>query len=155
MLIYEYGFSIDDSKQSNKLFFVSGIKKPILTLEPRIPDNFLTRNNFEDNTTKRVCLSTSISGCLTALSCNLTNKILYVYTPMDDMEVYTPDVDEVPDVNITDEKWCLNTCVVRLCYKILVIDATDDEYPYTYGGKHLACLYGWRYKILNTYYPVS
>lgn len=59
-------------------YFISD-KNNIKTLYPRIPDNFMTKNGYEDNITKRVCFSTSIGGCLAALSMNCENKEFYVY----------------------------------------------------------------------------
>lgn len=51
------------------------------TIFPRVPENFFTKNGYEDSKTKRVCFSTSIDGCLRGMSQNLTNKKFYVHIP--------------------------------------------------------------------------
>ena len=70
-------------------YFISD-KNNIKTLYPRIPDNFMTKNGYEDNITKRVCFSTSIGGCLAALSMNCENKEFYVYQPVGKYKIYKP-----------------------------------------------------------------
>ena len=54
-----------------EVFFISTEGLDGQTLIPRVPKNFLTERGYEDNVTKRVCLSTSIMGCLAAMSANI------------------------------------------------------------------------------------
>ena len=118
-------------------------------LHPKVPDNFLTKHGFEDNTTPRVCFSTSIAKCLIAFSSNLAGKELYVHKAIDPGKVYQPSLEEVPDCKITGEKWVMRPVKLKKIGKILVIK--DDGKPgmkYTYGGKYTAELYGWEYKMI-------
>lgn len=52
-----------------EVFFISTADLDRQTLIPRVPKNFLTEQGYEDNTTKRVCLSTSIMGLFSCYEC--------------------------------------------------------------------------------------
>ena len=135
--------------KSNNLYFLSD-KNNINKLVPRIPDNFLTKNGYEDNTTKRVCFSTSIEKCLTALSQNCKDKEFYVYQPDGDYKVISPTVDQVPDVKITNEKWiCENVNVICIGKILCTGDDGKAGKKYTYGDNKEAELYGWKYKWIE------
>ena len=97
-----------------------------VTLEPRIPQNFLTKHGYEDNTTKRVCFSTSIDGCLIALS-----------------------QKQVPDVTYTHEVWVTEPVTLKVTGKIVIKDAKPKELHYFYGDNHEAILYGWNYTAVH------
>lgn len=134
------------------LFFLSQDNMDNKTLSPRVPDNFLTKNGYEDNKTKRVCFSTSINKCLTALSMNCKDKEFYVHCPVGHFETYTPSLKEVPDRNITGEVWIKKSVKIVCIGKILVTG--DDGKPgkkYTYGDNLQAELYGWDYKWVEKY----
>ena len=127
----------------DKYFFLSEKNMNGETLQPRIPENFLTKNGYEDNKTKRVCFSTSIDGALKALSQNLKGKTFYVHTPSTNISVKTPSISEVPDSKITNEVWCLDPVKLSMIGKIHVIkDDGNPGYRYKYGNK-TAELYGW------------
>lgn len=100
--------------------------------EPRIPDN---RAGFEDNTIPRICVSTSIRGCLKALCMDGTHCSAYIYTPIEYNRnkiadnLYKPTIYEVPDVIETREKWI--TCPVKMhCIGVVTVE------PYRYGWGH-------------------
>jgi hypothetical protein len=82
---------------------------------PRIPDNFASG---EDVTTPRVCVSTSIRGCMRAIEMDGTFDCAWIYVPVEfggnkiADNIYKPTVDEVPDVVETREKWI--TCPVKM-----------------------------------------
>ncbi len=110
----------------------------------------MTKNKFEDYTTPRVCFSTTIDGCLSALSMNLDNKILYVYT-LDNCSkhnIYVPSIEEVPDCEITNEVWCLEPCTVSYYGTIKITGSYNKGYEYTYGNGKIAELYKWKYKLI-------
>lgn len=48
-------------------------------LVPRIPINYFTKNNYEDNTTKRVCFSKTIEGALMGLGIECDGHEFYVH----------------------------------------------------------------------------
>jgi hypothetical protein len=139
---------------NQKLYFLSSQNMNNKTLRPRIPDNFLTKNNYEDNETKRVCFAPSINQCLIGLSMNCKDKEFYVHTPdnIDNYEVINPTKFQVPDCKITNEKWILEPVKIICIGKIKVIGDTGKEgHKYTYGDKLSAELYDWNYKWIEKY----
>jgi len=136
----------------NSLYFLSETNMDQKILQPRIPDNFLTKNGYEDNTTPRVCFSTSIDKCLTAMSMRLTNKEFYVHYPAEEHDVYSPSVEEVPDVQITGEKWIKEPVKLICVGKIRVTGPTRGKgMDYTYGDGKKATLYRWSWEKLESY----
>lgn len=120
-------------------------------LHPRIPDNFLTKNGYEDAKTPRVCFSTNIDGCLKGLSQNLTGKEFYIYKPVGFYDVITPTEKQVPDVKITNERWITSPVDVKMIGKIKVTgDDGKPGYKYKYGNNE-AELYGWNWKWIDQY----
>lgn len=141
------------SIKSEQLYSLSQ-KENIKTLTPRIPDNFFTRNGYEDDKTPRVCFSTDISKCLMGLSSRCTNKKYYVYQPDGEYKVISPSKKQVPDVEITNEKWICEKVNVKCIGEILCIDDKgEDGIPYTYGpnNEYTAELYEWNWKWVKKY----
>ena len=148
---------VDESVKSTNdyvmrnLFFISKDGDYDETIiQPRIPDNYMTQNGFEDSETPRVCFSTSIDGCLIGLGQNITNKEFYVYHPVGKYKVITPTEEQVPDVKITKERWICEPVELTCIGKIKAIDENgpkDDGIPYRYGKnkEHEARLYHWGY----------
>jgi ribosomal protein S18 acetylase RimI-like enzyme len=131
------------------LYFISQEELNGKILSPRIPDNYFTKNNYEDNTIKRVCFAPSIDKCLMGLSQNLKGEELYVYEPDGEYEIYKPDKNLVPDSSITGELWILKPVKLKKLAKIKVIgDAGEDGIPFYYGDNK-AELYKWNYKIID------
>ena len=154
---------VDESVKSTNdyvmrnLFFISKDGDYDETIvQPRIPDNYMTQNGFEDSKTPRVCFSTSIDGCLMGLSQNITNKEFYVYHPVGKHKVITPTEKQVPDVKITKERWICEPVELTCIGKIKAIDENgpkDDGIPYRYGknNEHEARLYSWGYKWIQRF----
>ena len=135
-----------------KLFFVSSTNMDGVILNPIVPDNFLTKNGYEDNTTCRVCCSTSINGCLTAMSMNLKGKTLCVHEiVMDNIKQVKPSVYQVPDCNITNEVWITNSVKLKYIGDIKVEDAHEEGMKYKYGpdNEYEAELYRWNWKWIK------
>lgn len=117
---------------------------------PTIPDNYFTKNNYEDNFTKRICFSDAINKCLMALSMNCKDKEFYVYSPVKPYETYKPSIKEVPDSKITNEIWILKPVKLKLIGTIRCIEAIDnDGYEFSYGENYKATLYDWKYEWIN------
>lgn len=128
-------------------------KNNLKTLSPRVPSNYLVENGFENSTDRRVCMSTSISGALAGMSCNLKDKILYVHTPDDYTGVIkkTEDLKEVvADSQLTDEVWFMSDVKLTLLYKIKVNGALYSS-MYTFGNNEQATLWFWDYEVINNY----
>lgn len=133
--------------ESIKLYHVSEKFSSTLLLTPRIPDNFMTRNGYEDNIIPRICLSTSINGCLAGLSKNIKNKKFYVYS-INTNKYIIPTVKQVPDSKITDEVWITYPINVSFLCKIKVGDPIKKPLKYIYGNNKTANIYMWNYEII-------
>ena len=120
-------------------------------IKPRIPNNFLTRNGYEDATIPRVCFSTFIDGCLRALSQNLKGKVFYVYQPVGKYEVIKPTLEQVPDRAVTRERWITKPVELHCIGKIQVGEAKGDGIKYVYGedNEHSAMLYDWEWEWIE------
>ena len=115
----------------------------IKSIKPTVPNNYMTKNGYEDGVTPRVCFTPSIDKCLMALSKKCTGMELYVYVPAKDYELYYPTAKQVPDVKITSEIWIKDTVQVKCIGKIRVIgDKGLKGHKYKYGNK-TAELYDW------------
>ncbi len=138
-----------------ELFHLS--TKPLENLEfkPRVPDNFLTRNGYEDNKTSRISFAQNVDDALKAMSMNLENKILYVYRAPKNTEFKKPTIKEVPDSEITSEVWVTENVTVEPVGIIKVGKAIDKPYKYKYGD-NTAELYGWNWKpVIKDINPYS
>lgn len=123
----------------------------LTVLEPKVPDNFLTRNKYEDSKTPRVSFAPTINQCLMGMSENVDGNEYYVYIPyqIDYNKLVKPHTNQVPDCNITGEVWALQPVRVKCVGKIKAIgDAGLPGHPYTYGDDKIAHLYDWEYKVL-------
>lgn len=132
--------------KTNKLYHLSELNLNDTQLLPRIPDNFMTRNNYENNTTKRISFSTSIDGALTGISSNLDNKEFYIHEPSDYSNLVIKQItnDDVPDQTLTDEIWVLNPTRLKMIGKLKVINSQSKIYKYKYG-EFTAETYRWNY----------
>lgn len=145
------------NSQLLNLFFISSEGDLHETeMAPRIPNNYMTENGYEDNKTPRISFSTSIDGCLMGLGKNVSNQVFYVYQPAGKYKVITPTIDQVPDVKITKERWICEPVKLVRVGKIRAIDENgphDDGIPYTYGknGEHEARLYHWGWKWIKQF----
>ena len=141
---------MDKIKYNNKLYFISIDKINNNILYPRIPNNYFTKNAYEDNKQKRICLCKSINKCLMALSKNCKDLIFNVYE-VDDInnyQVYRPNIEEVPDSIITEELWIITPVKLKYIGKIRCIDSVDnDGYIFKYSDK-IAKVYDWKYEWL-------
>lgn len=138
-----------------KLYFVSKINMNDDRLEPRIPDNYLTKNGYEDNTTRRVCFSETIDGCLSGLSQNIDNQEFYVHIPDGYYEIIKPTIKQVPDVNITKERWICSPVDIKCIGKIKALDNGKPGIKYKYGDNKTAELFSWDYKWIEKYDSIN
>lgn len=142
---------VTESTSENLLYHVSEVNLDGKTLMPKVPNNYLVKNSYEDNTTKRVCFSSSINGCLMGMSMNLEGKELYIHTPLRNYEYISPTVQEVPDSHITKEKWVLKPVNLKCIGKIKVLKSVGDGHSYSYGNNKSAKLYDWDWEWIEKY----
>lgn len=93
------------------LYHISDLNCDGETFIPRIPEDAYIGE--EDTKHKRICVSTSIIGCIRAIDPCMwypSNK-WYVHIPVglnklyENNRVFKPSENDVPDVKITREKW--------------------------------------------------
>lgn len=154
---YKYEYVLNEASNiSSKFYFISqhGDWNESV-IHPRVPSNFMTKNGYEENKTPRVCFSTSIDGCLRALSQNVNGKEFYVYNPEISSKhtVYKPTQKEVPDAKVTNEHWILQPVTLHCIGKIRVTGEKGNGIPYKYGDKnqYTAELYDWKWKWIEKY----
>lgn len=138
------------NKNSGSLYHLSEKNLDGRMLAPKVPSNYLTDNGFEDNTTKRVCFSTTIDGALAGLSKNLKDKEFYVHILDGKSSIKVPSEKDVPDVKITHERWALTDVRVKCIGKIKVGEAKDKPLTYKYGDKTVE-LYYWNWDWIETF----
>lgn len=140
------------------MYFISTKNFNNKKLIPRIPINYFTKNNYENNSIKRISFSKSILGALAGLSSNLTNKTLYVHVPnpkpnKEDIITNSEIIKNkyVPDAKITKEFWVMKLVILKSIMKIKVIKAKNGMKFYYGTGKNRksAILYNWKYIILE------
>lgn len=125
----------------HNLFHLSPI--PNLTvLNPRVPETAI--GDYEDTKQKRVCFSTSIKRCLTALSdCN---GQYYVYIPVNQHKAYSPTPTEVVDVSETNEKWITRPVKVKCIGAIVPTTYTKQEIYFPIHGETFGIFtYDWKW----------
>lgn len=137
----------ESSTSSTKLYRISESSNwDGAVISPRVPRNYMTDNGYEDDKTPRVCFSTSINGCLRAMSANLKNKEFYVFIPDGKYDFYRPTVKEVPDQLVTNEVWIKEDVKLKMIGKIHVSEAKDRPMRYNYGTDKYAELYDWKWR---------
>lgn len=127
-----------------------------LNFYPRIPKNRLENEN---NTIKRICVSTSISGAFNAIYQTINAaldlnfhgpflKPIYVYG-IKKSEVTAKDIYDnnylyknhlVPDVLITDEYWILKPIKMEFLDAVILKNSEED-----YAKLNSGCNINWRY----------
>ena len=116
---------------------------PNLTiLNPRVPETAI--GGYEDTKQKRVCFSTSIKRCLTALSdCN---GQYYVYVPVNQHKAYSPTPTEVVHVSETNEKWITRPVKVKCIGAIVPTTYTKQEIYFPIHGETFGIFtYDWKW----------
>lgn len=100
----------------------------------------------EDWRTKRVCVSTSVDGALTALlsyDSEPFGKHMFVHMPegIDLLEskhkICTPSKDKLPDVEVTGERWLKCPVKMRCIGEIEVIDLAPEQVSYDFRGQKM------------------
>lgn len=130
-------------------YFISS-NDSLKDLNPRVPDNFFTKNGYEDSSTPRVSFAPSVDKCLAGLSQNVEGKTFTVYKPKDikKYKIYKPNTKAVPDSSITDELWI---CEPVKLEKIGTLKVTGNEggsgKSFSYGSKEAILYDDWTYEM--------
>lgn len=135
-------------------FHVSTAELDGKILHPRVPQNYMADNGFENNKIPRVSFGPSIRQCLLALPVKQTGMRLFVYKPAKDVLFMRPGKRNVPDAEITEEIWVIESVKMKKVGVIELIGPEDDGHDYKYGklfDKRRATLYGYKYKYLEKY----
>lgn len=84
---------------------------------------------------KRICVSTSIDGSLAALlnsDSQPFGKRLFVHVPEDigklviKDKIYTPSTKQIPDVEVTNEKWIKCPCKMKCIGELEVVNLDES-----------------------------
>ena len=141
------------TKNSKYYICLKSYEGKTLTSKPSIPkDNFLIDKGYEDGKTSRVCASNSINGCLMAMSMNLKNKDLFVYSVdfNNDNLPYKPTKAEVPDAHVTGEVWFKKPVTLEYIGKIHVDEADKDVvYASDIAGIKNPAVVDWKYHFVE------
>jgi len=134
-----------------KLYHISEENLDSKTLIPRIPNNWLTSEGYEDNKIARVCFSETIDGCLISI-CREGIKEYYVHelVEQDDNNIISPSEKQVGDVRFTGEKWYTSPAKLKVIQKIMIIGSVEQEMTINYGDE-LFSVYKWKYETVETY----
>ena len=110
---------------------------------PRIP-----KSKYEDQTTPRICVSSSIQGCLIGINENkdISGETYHVYS-ITTKNWYKPTKKEVADIEITDEFWVLDECTPKYEYDI-TIEKIDGYINSEINGNKFK-VPKWKYSIVK------
>lgn len=136
----------------DKAFHLSTSNLNNKILYPRVPDNWMTKQGYEDNTIARVCFSNNYEGALIALGRNIKPGTRFFVHQVEDGVKITPNSvvqKHVPDAHITGEVWTTTKTRLKLVEIIEVVGYSGKEFTYTYGGNKQATLYGFKIKRLG------
>jgi len=137
-------------KDTPRLYYVSDKDFDETVLNPCVPNNFFTENNYEDTRQERISFFPSIEQALSDNPNINKNNILFVYIPNEDYDYYKPSVEEVPTVYLTGETWITKPISIKKIGNIKIInEMPDKDLIYTYGDNNTGTLKKWQYSVLN------
>jgi hypothetical protein len=122
-------------------FFASMYNMNGETISPRVPKSAM---NSENKDVPRVCMSSSIDGCLTAIGGFEVGDIIYIHsTEFNKNNLRFPSHNEVIDAPITGEVWCIGDVSLKLFSKLEITKVyrrdhntmNNDIYDYTFLSK--------------------
>lgn len=122
-----------------------------MTIDPVVPDNFMTRHGFENGEVPRICFAPSIDLAIIALGMNCGGMDSYVYVPeVIPYKTYLirPGSDEVPDADITHEVWLIKPTVLHCIGKIRIGDTFCSAGTYLLDGQPHQ-LWFWNYRWIE------
>lgn len=135
-------------------YYVVSSRDDLNTLNPAVPNNFLSHGGYIDTKKPRIQVFKSVSDALSATF--LGQKLrpgssVYVYEIQDlkpESLIGPLGILDVPYYNLVHEYWYLRSCSVRLVAPIS-IDSLEKEETYHYGPRQTkAPLYRWKWTEL-------
>lgn len=131
---------------NGKTYFISEHNMDGETLIPRVPQNYFTKNGYEDSKTNRVSFAPSVDKALMGLSQNVTGKKFYVHEPAGKHDIYKPNLKAVPDAGVTGELWIKDPVKLKKVGEISVTgDSGKPGKKFKYGNNS-AELYEFNYE---------
>lgn len=102
------------------LYHLSEINHNNKIFTPRVPHSIMDDEEKEDQKTKRICFSTTISGAYRAIQFHPNDKMeLYVHVPYNDnIRYYRPTEQQVYDCKFTNEVWVKHKTKMKCIGKI-------------------------------------
>lgn len=107
-----------------RLYFVSEKNFDNKILMPRIPK---TISSHEDEKVKRICVSPSLYGALSAIDHDFNTNTMYIHI-CESNDIYQPTLKQVGDSGVTGELWLLKPTKMRLEYKCHIDKYTIEKY---------------------------
>ena len=123
--------------------------KDLTILEPKVPECAVPM--FENTTTKRVCFSDNIEGCLSALQDG--PSVYYVYILNEHIEesfLYYPSVNEAIDCKLTNEIWIKKKIHVK-CIGIIQTQNYDWSKRHNTGIGKRATFFHYSYEWIEKF----
>lgn len=101
-------YHLSEDNHHNEVFF------------PRIPHSVMDEADMEDQKTKRICFSTTLSGAYRAIQFRYDDVLeLYVHVPYNqDVKYYRPTEKQVYDCKFTNEIWVKRKVKMKCIGKI-------------------------------------
>lgn len=128
------------------LYHLSNVKG-INILKKQIPQKIPGWDwSKEDTSIERVCFSTSIDGCFSAI-CPIIGEKMYVYSPLNYIPfelLRIPTVEQVFDSKDTNEIWALQNILVK-CIGIVVADDFSVTKKENYIKRYNYFQYKWHW----------
>jgi len=115
-----------------------------------VPNNFFTKNGYEDSNTPRISFAPSIDKCLAGLSQNVDGQTFSVYEPTDISKhtVYKPNTKAVPDSDITGELWICENVPLKKSGTIKVTGNRGEAgHIFSYGNQQAELFDDWTYEL--------
>lgn len=141
-----------------KFYHLSQLNLDQTELIPKIPQNFMTKNGYEDSTIPRICVAPSLDHCILGIGYTRIkegNKRYYVHEPISYKNITSISNDEIisrkltPDAEITKEHWILTPHKFK-CIGYIDIVRQKDEYISVYvNDKEITKHYFWEYSFFE------
>lgn len=110
------------------LYHLSEINHNNEVFYPRVPYSIMDEEEYEDQKTKRICFSTTLSGAFRAIQFRPDETmVLYVHVPYNiNVKYYYPTETQVYDCKFTNEVWVKRKTKMKCIGKIRAYYKNSD-----------------------------